>query len=158
MTLHSFTGGRDGAEPSGTLVFGKNGNIYGSTSAGGGEAVPAAVGAVFKLTLNSHGKWRETVLHVFRNNGDDGSAPLLSFNNGRNLYGVTEGGGPFGAGTIFELLPAFDGSWVERVLYHFSGGRDGSLPSGLMFNSGKLFGTAADGGKYSFGGVFELTP
>jgi uncharacterized repeat protein (TIGR03803 family) len=157
LTLHSFTGGYDGNLPSGHLIFDKKGSIYGSTSFGGGGGCNGGCGIVFTLALNSHGKWRETVLHVFKNNGHDGNLPLLWFNHGPNLYGVTSGGGPFGLGTVFELLLAFDGSWVEKVLYDFTGGSDGGFPYGLMLNSGKLFGTATQGGP-NYGAVFELTP
>ena len=158
LTLHSFTGVYDGALPSGSLVFNKRGNIYGSTSAGGGGGCTGGCGIVFKLALNSQGKWRETVLHVFKNNGHDGNLPLLSFSDGHNLYGVTQLGGRFGGGILFELLPAFDGSWVETVLYGFSGGRDGDIPYAVLRNSGKLFGTVTQGGQNFYGGVFELTP
>jgi uncharacterized repeat protein (TIGR03803 family) len=157
LTLHSFSGGYNGGGPSGNPVFDK-GELFGSTSYGGGGGCNQGCGIVFKLALNSRGKWTETVLHLFKDNGHDGTLPLLWFNHGPNLYGITNGGGSFAVGTIFELLPAFDGSWVEKVLYDFTGGSDGGVPSGLMLNSGKLFGTAQEGGENYDGVVFELTP
>jgi uncharacterized repeat protein (TIGR03803 family) len=157
-TLHNFSGGYGGSSPTGNLAFDKRGNVFGSTSAGGGGGCTGGCGVVFKLMLGPHGKWRETVLHIFMNNSHDGNIPLLSFSDGHNLYGVTQQGGRFGVGIIFELLRAFDGSWVERVLYGFAGGRDGANPYALMRDSGKLFGTATQGGENFDGGVFELTP
>jgi uncharacterized repeat protein (TIGR03803 family) len=44
-TLHSFGGGKDGANPSGGLIFGKNGVLFGVTGAGG----TGNLGAVFGL-------------------------------------------------------------------------------------------------------------
>lgn len=47
--LHTFAGGgSDGANPSANLVLGSDGNLYGSTYAGG----PGGVGTVFKVALH----------------------------------------------------------------------------------------------------------
>ena len=53
--LHRFTGGTDGAEPYGGLVFDGKGNLYGTTLGGGGgkgcyDNLPGC-GVVFKVTL-----------------------------------------------------------------------------------------------------------
>ncbi len=45
ITLHDFTGGPDGALPVGSLVFDANGNIFGTTSAGGANGF----GVVFEI-------------------------------------------------------------------------------------------------------------
>jgi len=44
--LHSFTGGADGKYPASDLIFDANGNLYGTTYAGGGSGA----GVVFKLS------------------------------------------------------------------------------------------------------------
>jgi uncharacterized repeat protein (TIGR03803 family) len=44
--LHSFTGGNDGANPEGSLIFGAKGNLYGTTTSGGTDSW----GVVFELT------------------------------------------------------------------------------------------------------------
>jgi len=53
-TLHTFTGGSDGAAPNGGLVLGKSGVLYGTTEAGGDAScnTPGAIGCgvVFMLT------------------------------------------------------------------------------------------------------------
>lgn len=47
--IYSFTGGAtDGAAPSASLIEGSDGNLYGTTSAGG----PSGYGTVFKVTLH----------------------------------------------------------------------------------------------------------
>jgi uncharacterized repeat protein (TIGR03803 family) len=101
------------------------------------------------------------VLHQF--NGTDGSDPAygsLIFDAVGNLYGTTARGGAFGNGTVFELAPNADGTWTEAVLYSFTGGGDGPIPvAGVTFDTrGNLYGTAANGGAYGNGAVFELTP
>ena len=45
-TLYSFTGGADGADPEGTLIWDTDGNLYGTTPGGGASGA----GVVFKLT------------------------------------------------------------------------------------------------------------
>lgn len=81
-----------------------------------------------------------------------------------NLYGTTASGGPFCSGSIscgavFELLPK-SGSWTEKVIHGFMGGRDGDGPgAALTFDAaGNLYGTTAEGGDQDCGTIFELTP
>jgi hypothetical protein len=53
-----------------------------------------------------------------------------------------------------------DGSWKEKVLHHFTGGKDGGQPfAGVIFDkNGNLFGTAGVGGSVTCGCgvVFKL--
>ena len=50
--LYSFSGGSDGAYPSGDLFADAAGNLYGTTSSGGATAsCPGACGTVFELTV-----------------------------------------------------------------------------------------------------------
>jgi uncharacterized repeat protein (TIGR03803 family) len=61
------------------------------------------------------------------------------FKKGSSLYGVTEGGGAFGCGTLFQFgLPS--GPYTAR--YHFQcGPADGEGPTGdIAFYSGKFYG------------------
>jgi hypothetical protein len=43
--LHSFTGGADGGNPSGGLILGPEGQLYGTTAFGG----QANIGVVFEI-------------------------------------------------------------------------------------------------------------
>jgi uncharacterized repeat protein (TIGR03803 family) len=76
------------------------------------------------------------------------------------LYGTTAIGGAYSQGTVFELMPQSGRTWKEKVLYSFTGGSDGGGPSaGVIFDSaGDLYGTAAGGGAYTHGVVFQLIP
>jgi uncharacterized repeat protein (TIGR03803 family) len=153
--LHEFTGGTDGANPEGHLVKDKQGNFYGTTTAGGS----ANAGTVFKVT----GKGVETVLFSFPSYGD-GASPVagLAIDTAGNLYGTTSVGGANSVGTVFELSPPKGSgkAWTERVLYSFGAGTDGANPvGGVTFDAaGNLYGTTSAGGTYSYGTVFELTP
>src|SRR5260370_1855630 len=68
--LHTFSGGSDGNQPYGGVVFDHAGNLYGTTQFGGAHAQ----GTVFRLTHTTLG-WRETVLHSFVG-GSDGAVPI----------------------------------------------------------------------------------
>jgi uncharacterized repeat protein (TIGR03803 family) len=101
--LYSFKAGTDGNSPTSTLVFDAQGNLYGTTSAGGDTN---GDGTVFKLTPTSGGKWKESVVHRFKNN-QDGANPYygLALDKAGNLYGTTASGGAHSQGVIFEIIP-----------------------------------------------------
>jgi uncharacterized repeat protein (TIGR03803 family) len=149
--LYSFAGGTDGANPQAGVIFGADGNLYGTTSAGGS----ANAGTVFKLDAAGH----ETVLYTFTGGGD-GADPLagLVFDPVGNLYGTTYMGGTvvgnFSYGVVFKLDPAGQ----ETVLYSFTDGNDGGFPgAGLARDpAGNLYGTTQSGGLRRGGVVFRL--
>ena len=98
--LHTFTGGADGAYPVAALLRDAAGNLYGTTSQGGGTHN----GVVFKLSPAGI----ETVLYSFTN-GADGYFPAAGLvqDAAGNLYGTsTYGGGSEGrGGVVFRLAP-----------------------------------------------------
>ncbi len=158
-TLYKFTGGKDGSLPWAGLVFDATGNLYGTTTSGGGHKA----GTVFKLTPTAAG-WSESVLYSFTGGADggmSGSGAGLILDGAGNLYGTTGSGGVYGQGVVFELTPTSDG-WAESVLYSFTGGADGSGPfAGLIFDSaGNLYSTTWGGGGLdcNCGVVFKLAP
>lgn len=153
--LYSFTGGSDGASPAASLVFDPNGNLYGTTGAGGSQQSSCSYnfnpgcGLVFELSP-SNGSWNERVLHSFSGYPNDGQQPLSNvvFDSSGNLYGTTKGGGSSNRGTVFELSSGLNGSWTETVLYNFTDQGDGGLPSSgvVLDSSGNLYGAAGQGG------------
>jgi len=161
--LFNFRKAPEGHYPEAPLVLDQAGNLYGTTTEGGGAGCYGGCGTVFELKAQAGG-WAETVLHSF--DGTDGQGPYagLVFDAAGNLYGTTNrGGGRRIFGTVFELMPQANGSWTETVLHRFSGrGNDGSeLFSALIFDkAGNLFGTTSSGGALfdKRGTVFELTP
>lgn len=96
--LYSFAGGTtDGANPEAGVIQGSDGNFYGSTYAGG----PDAVGTVFELTPSG----TETLLHSFAGGTADGANPganLVQASDG-TLYGSTFAGGAEGHGIFFKV-------------------------------------------------------
>jgi uncharacterized repeat protein (TIGR03803 family) len=106
----------------------------------------------------------QKVLYAFTNNRDGGDPHAgVIFGPDGNLYGVTEYGGDYGKGTVFQLSHDQGGTWRETVLYSFTGedyGTDGYNPlGGLTFDdAGNLYGTTYSGGPYSCGIIFKLTP
>ena len=176
--LYSFTGGGDGASPFAGLIFDNAGNLYGTTVTGGTSEqgcqysfTENGCGVVFELSPVAHGTWTESVLHSFTGSLNDGQTPIasLTLDSSGNLYGTTDGGGTYTAGTVFELSPGANGVWTETILYDFSGGADGAGPAAnLIFDSvGNLYGTTEYGGDFncnsqgyntSCGTVFQLTP
>ena len=88
-TLHTFTGGADGAIPvGGVLLLGQN--LYGATSSGGSlsHCSGSGCGVIFELIPGSSNS-KEFVLHSF-SGGSDGSNPLgtLVANSSGNLFGT----------------------------------------------------------------------
>ena len=161
--LHSFAGS-DGSFPVASLIFDSQGNLYGTTEAGG----PGSQGTVFEL-MHLSGGWQESILYAFYG-GLDGSTPTapLAFDTKGDIFSTTQYGGNVncggvgeapGCGTVFELVPQSDGSWNESVLYSFSD--DPAFlnnSTGLLIGpSGDLYGTTS-GGTSPYGSVFRLRP
>jgi len=168
QVLHAFQNdSSDGKYPTGTLVFDKQGNLYGTTQAGG----PFNSGTIFELSPPAAvgGDWTETILWIFPSGLLKGYEPAgkLSIDGAGNLYGTTSSGKARGTacdqcGVVFELVkPKTSGqSWSERVLYQFGlVAHDGISPSpDLLLRDGMLYGTTQLGGTHNFGTVFQLAP
>lgn len=161
--LHTFLATSDGANPLGALVADARGNLFGTTQYGG-----TTYGLVFELIPDKNGTWSEQVLYTFAGSPNDGTYPssALIFDGQGNLYGTTQLGGTWGAGTVFELSPGAGGAWTEKILYSFRpqifGGTDGLnlYADGLALDgAGNLYGTTNSGGSSCYcGTVFELSP
>lgn len=162
--LHAFTNqGIDGFFPFGTPVMDSQGNLYGTTYAGGNHGL----GVVFELSPpgKKGGAWKETLLHVF-NGGTDGAHPSagLVLDSQGNLYGTTYQGGTSQGGkahygTIFMIRN--ERPRKETILHYFAGApNDGAYPAGaLVLDSlGNLYGTTQAGGSSNLGTLYKLSP
>jgi uncharacterized repeat protein (TIGR03803 family) len=147
--LHSFSGGRDGSEPSGQLIADSTGKLYGVTAAGG----HCGCGPVFSISPEG----KEEIVYAFgKGAGYDGAQPVgrLVLDADGNLYGATHAGGPMDYGTVFKVRAA---PGKERVLHLFAGGDDGANPyAGMVDIGGALIGTTGNGGSYGEGVVFKI--
>jgi uncharacterized repeat protein (TIGR03803 family) len=152
--LYNFTGGSDGSQPYGGLIFDAAGNLYGTTFQGGASGA----GTVYQLTPGQGGTWTETVLYSFAGDADGmGPQSDLNFDQAGNLFGTTTGGGSPGNGIVFELMAGQGGSWTETVLHRFMTSEGTSPRAAVIFDSkGSLYGTLANGGAAGAGAVFRL--
>jgi uncharacterized repeat protein (TIGR03803 family) len=159
--LHAFTGGADGAAPSGNLFLDQAGDVLGAAGDGGdttstfcGQTIlPLSglpgCGTLFKIDPAGG----LAVLYMFHGT-DGGPFPIgygwLIQDHAGNFYGMTGNGGDlsdcsgFGCGVVFKL----DRSGKEIVLHRFTGGADGSEPSASVISdrAGNLYGTTWVGG------------
>jgi uncharacterized repeat protein (TIGR03803 family) len=172
--LHPFCNSAncsDGSEPEAGLLLDPSGNLFGTATSGG---TANNGGTVFELAL-SGGTYTFHVIHAFCHNSTcpDGQLPnagLIRDVNG-NLYGLAEGGGAHGEGSMFELSPS-DIGWTFKVLYNFcshTGCNDGVRPLATLSYQGEstgtpydgtspLYGTTNGGGAHNEGVVFQLKP
>jgi uncharacterized repeat protein (TIGR03803 family) len=156
--LYSFTG-TDGDNPEAALVFDQAGNLYGTTAFGGSSNA----GTVFELSPSQDSTWTEKVLYSFAG-GTDGAQPLSSliFDASGDLLGTTaKAGDPRcqffnGCGTVFELSPRRNGTWLEKTIYKFLNDGVQSLAGLVLDSNGNLYGTTTAGGTYDAGVVFQL--
>lgn len=163
--LYSFVGGSDdGADPSGGLIVGSDGNLYGTTRSGGirscAQEPPGLLssvntcGTVFGLTLSGG----EQVLYFFHGAADGGLpvGPLLQTSNG-DFYGTTLTGGTYLSGVLYQISALGQ----QSALYEFgsAGVTDALAPeAGLILGTdGALYGTTPLGGTMGKGTLFSAT-
>ena len=104
-TLVSFDGA-DGDIPCGSLIADANGDLFGTTYAGGADNA----GTVFEIVKTATGyASTPTVLASF--NGADGASPLgsLIIDANGDLFGTTSYAGAYGWGTAFEIANTASG-------------------------------------------------
>ncbi len=148
-TLANFTGA-NGANPASPVIQASDGNFYGTTLFGGGNACnnPSGCGTIFKLTPSG----ALTTIYQFcsQPNCADGFFPnagLIQATDG-NLYGTTDGNSLSSApGTIFQLTL----SGTLSTIYTFCSKphcADGISPNGgiVQGNDGFFYGTTYRGG------------
>ena len=155
--LHNFCSKAacvDGQNSYAGLIQASDGNLYGTTLAGGTQGH----GTVFKITKGG----ALTTLYSFCSQSGcaDGEFPqtaLVQASNG-NLYGETILGGAYGSGTIFELTL----SGALTTLY--SACSQSNCPDGnylyaplVQAKDGNLYGIMQIGGANNSGTVFQIT-
>lgn len=159
LSTASFNGA-DGANPQyGALIQGRDGNFYGTTSAGGSNGG----GVIFMASPGTL-----TLVYSFcaKVNCTDGQSPYagLVLGTDGNFYGTTQSGGTNGFGTVFKYVPGVG----LTTLYNFcakSGCTDGANPvAGLIqAANGNFYGTTEFGGTNNLcgavgcGTVFKIT-
>jgi uncharacterized repeat protein (TIGR03803 family) len=107
----------DGQNPTAALIQGRDGYLYGTTSAGGlyGLNRGFGYGVAFKISTNGSGY---TILYNFGAGSTDGQSPLGGLVQGLDgaFYGTTSLGGILDSGTVFRLGPSpFEFSSLSRL-------------------------------------------
>ena len=159
-TLYNFCSQpdcNDGEIPSAALVQAANGNLYGTTQDGGANGG----GTIFEITTAG----TMTILYNFCSkpactDGENPVAPLIQAANG-NFYGTTYYGGPYLAGSAFEITTAGKFSF----LHSFDRIVNGANPNAglVQASNGNFYGITSEGGanagfQTEGGTVFEMTP
>jgi uncharacterized repeat protein (TIGR03803 family) len=150
-TVFTFDDIPHGAQPTGSLAQGRDGNLYGTTYGGGGPNYNR-LGLAFRLAPSGH----LTILHDFGRSGSglaDGYSPQggVTLGTDMNFYGTTQYfvGCAEDCGSFFKI----DSSGTLTTLYDFAGGSLGEMPFGppTQGTDGNFYGTAS-------GIAFKITP
>ncbi len=147
--------GADGDQPYANVITDANGDLFGTTSAGGA----GAKGTVFEIIKGASG-YAPAPTDLVAFTGSDGQNPYggLAMDANGDLIGTTNGGGAANDGTLFELVKTALGyASVPTTLISFDGA-NGSNPHGspVVDAKGDLFGVTMNGGASGDGTVFEL--
>jgi uncharacterized repeat protein (TIGR03803 family) len=156
--LHTFQG-PDGANPITPVILDSEGNLYGTTEAGGaGKCTSEGCGTAFML--NKLGE--EVALYSFGgSNGYEPFSGLLRDAEG-NFYGTTQYGGGATSGCPDRAVGCGIAYRLNRtgreVDYQFQGEQDGFNPTGPLVEDsmGNFYGTTRFGGSGGFGTVFKI--
>jgi uncharacterized repeat protein (TIGR03803 family) len=145
--LYRFTGGSDGAYPSG-LILASDGNFYGMTQSGGNAnvcAINGGCGTIFQVT--PYGQFK--TLHTFSGEDGQGSSTNMIEGSDQYIYGVTNSfeSSPV---SIFKISSSGD---YEILASKTSFGTISNL---VQASDGNLYGTTT-GTSSSEGAVFKLT-
>jgi len=143
---YDFNSSIGSGNPVGQMVEANNGFLYGTTAGGGGGFL---LGAMFKLNLSNY-DFAEYNLFGGSNGYYPMGSPMLASDG--YLYGLTNGGGQVGPGTIYKFN-TFDSSCA--AVHDFSGESD-MLGTLMQASNGKLYGMTKFGGNCQSGIIFEF--
>jgi uncharacterized repeat protein (TIGR03803 family) len=159
-TLTSFKGTKAplGSLPAGRLAQGVDGNLYGTTYAGGKCA--SSCGTIFRITPDG----AVTTIYEFCGTDPCTRQPLtgLVLASDGNFYGTTFEGGlftdgcppDFGCGTLFRVSPG----GTLTVLHNFTSGEANNIEGPLLQGAnGGLYGLSVQGGANGQGTVYQAT-
>ncbi|MCX6925883.1 MAG: hypothetical protein NT154_22155, partial [Verrucomicrobia bacterium] len=150
-TLHTFTGGSDGANPFAGLSLSGN-TLYGTTIFGGSSGY----GTLFSINTNGTGY---KVLQTFNGGNNEAYPETTLLLSGNTLYGAS--GGPGLSSTLFAINTNGTGFTTRYTFTPILGpaltNRDGANTFGTMVLSGNtLYAAACFGGSGGSGTVYAV--
>lgn len=137
----------NGAAPYGGVTLDGQGNLYGTTGAGGSSGY----GTVFKIDLSSN-----TLTTLVNFDGANGDIPLagVTLDGQGHLYGTTELGGSGGYGTVFKLNLTTGHLTTLAAFSHATG--DFPRDPVTLDGAGHLYGTTSQDGPQGYGMIFKI--
>ena len=156
-SLHNFISDTtDGYKPFAGLTFDSAGNLWGTTSTGGGTG---SAGTLFELTPGTGGTWNYSVAYRFNQSGTAGGPGFdgLTLNPSGGFYNAGSGG-TAGYGEVWSLNSSLT---TLTDLYDSPSQNVGNLGGGGYLGSdsaGNLYGTTSLGGGLSEGLVYQVNP
>lgn len=133
-----------------SLTSAQSKKLYGMTFRGG----IIDRGTLFEYDYNTNTNVKK--IDFTGSNGTNPAGSLLQASNGK-LYGMTEYGGSFNNGVLFEYDLA---TGVLTKKYEFPATASGRVPTGalIQLSSGKMYGVTSYGGTENKGTLFEYDP
>jgi len=147
FSTHIHLGGPELLQPTGPVLH-YNNKIYGTAHRGGDEEA----GGIYEYDLAT-GVYtiKKSFTGTMRTGVDQGG--LTVYNN--KFYGVTQNGGTYQLGTLYEYDPATN----NLVIKHHFETATGSWPhSNLALFNGKLYGMCMNGSTNNYGNIYEFDP
>ncbi len=153
-TLHAFTGGADGSQPAGPLVF-AGGKVYGATAGsitmGHFTCTAPNCGTVYTIDPKSGAV---TTLYQFKQDASGYFPETGLVSDGKLLYGLTADGGTKGLGVVFRFDPATGAVSTLAPVSIID-----QIASTPFVYKGSLIGTATNGttpANAGFGTVYKI--
>jgi uncharacterized repeat protein (TIGR03803 family)/YD repeat-containing protein len=138
-TVYVFGSGQDAANPSGHLIQAKDGELYGTTEAGG----DGGSGTIYHTTLAGS----ETILQSFDGSVGVPVGGVVQSGNG-TLYGTLSSATQ---GEFFSLTPSGNLQYLNTITGSPTG-------DGIQASDGNFYGTTTSGGSKNLGTVFRIEP
>ena len=144
--VYTFNDPVNGIDPYGSLILAADGNLYGLTKNGGINNF----GTIFKFDPAG---FLYTKVHDFDSiNGKNPFGSLVQASNGK-LYGMTNSGGLYNRGVLFEFDIIANG-FTKQIDFNM---QNGAHPYGNLIEAsdGLLYGLSSQGGGDATGALFQ---
>jgi uncharacterized repeat protein (TIGR03803 family) len=145
-----FDGTTNGSKPEGSLMQASDGKLYGMTNQGGANNL----GVLFQYDPAASA-YSKKLDFAGAANGSKPEGSLMQASDGK-LYGMTNQGGLFDAGILFQYDSSIS-SLTKKIEF---GGVDGTNFSASLIqaSNGMLYGTSKSGGIHNAGVLFQYDP